>query len=182
MAQKHRNRLWKLAVMIAAAGLVAEASRLMTGGATPPLRSPRGIVDDPLSPETHRRSDILAGGTLAVSGGKSQTAHWRRIDQSQYVGAKRCAKCHRAYYDGWKQTAHNKMIRPAITTGPRRTVLADFSQPSPYRHFDLKDVKWVIGHRWKQRYIGEVNGKEVVFPAQWSIKEKKWQPYHGKTD
>ena len=40
----------------------------------------------------------------------------------------------------------------------------------------------MIGHRWKQRFIGEVNGQEVVFPAQWSIKEKKWQPYAGRGD
>jgi len=74
------------------------------------------------------------------------------------------------------------MIRPAITSGPERTVLADFSKSSPYRHFELKDVKWVIGHRWKQRYIGEVNGEEVVFPVQWSIQKKKWQPYRGRND
>jgi hypothetical protein len=27
-----------------------------------------------------------------------------------------------------------------------------------------------------------MNGQEVVYPAQWSIKEKKWQPYGGKSD
>jgi hypothetical protein len=99
---------------------------------------------------------------------------WRRIDQTQFVGSKKCAECHQAHYDGWKDSAHNKMIRPAIADGPDRTIAADFSIKSPYRSFELKDVKWVIGHRWKQRYIGEVNGKEVVFPAQWSIQTKQW--------
>ena len=107
---------------------------------------------------------------------------WRRIDPKPYVGSKTCAECHRAHYDGWKDSAHNKMIRPAIADGPRRTILADFDQTSPDRNFELKDVKWVIGHRWKQRYIGEVDGKEVVFPAQWSVKEKKWQAYQGRGD
>jgi predicted CXXCH cytochrome family protein len=74
------------------------------------------------------------------------------------------------------------MIRPPIAEGPKKTIFADFSSDSPYRTFTLKDVKWVIGHRWKQRFIGEVNGKEVVFPAQWSIKEKKWQPYTARDD
>jgi predicted CXXCH cytochrome family protein len=109
-------------------------------------------------------------------------AAWPHIDQSQYVGSKKCAECHQSYFDGWKDTAHNKMIRAPRVDGPDRTVLADFDQPSPVRTFGLKDVKWVIGSRWKQRFIGEVDGKEVVFPAQWSVKNKKWQPYDGKSD
>lgn len=113
---------------------------------------------------------------------KPSAPKWRRIDQTQYVGSKKCAECHRSHYNGWHGSAHNKMIRPAIAKGPQRTIAADFTVNSPYRTFKVKDVKWVIGHRWKQRYIGEVNGKEVVFPAQWSIKEKKWQPYRGRGD
>ncbi len=104
------------------------------------------------------------------------------LDQSQYIGSQKCADCHQTYYDSWKDSAHNKMIRPAIAEGPNKTILADFSKPSPFRPFELKDVKWVIGHRWKQRFIGVVDGQEVVFPAQWSIKDKKWQSYAGKTD
>ncbi len=107
---------------------------------------------------------------------------WPHVDQTQYVGSVKCAECHKAYYDGWKDTAHNKMIRKPVADGPDRTILADFSQPSSHRHFELKDVKWVIGSRWKQRFIGEVDGQEVVFPAQWSVKDQKWQPYEGKSD
>ncbi len=106
----------------------------------------------------------------------------RGADLTQYVGAKRCAECHASHYDGWKDTAHNKMIRPPTTEGPNRTVLADFSQPSEHRAFELKDVKWVIGSRWKQRFIGEVDGRDVVFPSQWSVRDKKWMPYTAKTD
>jgi predicted CXXCH cytochrome family protein len=126
----------------------------------------------------------LAGAALThrVLSDEPKLSPWPHLDQSQYVGSPRCAQCHPAHYDGWKDTAHNKMIRPPITDGPNRTVLADFSQPSPARQFELKDVKWVIGHRWKQRFIGVVNGQEVVYPAQWSIKDKKWQPYEGKSD
>ena len=104
------------------------------------------------------------------------------LDQSQYIGSQKCEACHKSYFDSWKVSAHNKMIRPAIFEGPDRTVVADFSKPSEFRPFEMKDVKWVIGHRWKQRFIGVVNGEEVVFPAQWSIKDKKWQAYGGKAD
>lgn len=107
---------------------------------------------------------------------------WPHIDQSQYVGSIKCAECHREYFDDWKRSAHNKMIRPPIATGPDKTILADFSKPDPNRPFELKDVKWVIGHRWKQRFIGVVNGQEVAFPSQWSIAAGKWQPYTAKND
>jgi hypothetical protein len=79
---------------------------------------------------------------------------WPHIDQTEYVGSVKCAECHKTYYDSWKDTAHNKMIRRPVAQGPDRTVLAHFSQPSSVRSFELKDVKWVIGHRWKQRFIG----------------------------
>lgn len=102
--------------------------------------------------------------------------------KGDFVGAKKCAECHQAHVDGWMNTAHNKMIRRPTTDGPHPTVLADFSIPSEHRKFELKDVRWVIGSRWKQRFIGEVDGKEVVFPAQWSVKDKKWMPYTAKTD
>jgi predicted CXXCH cytochrome family protein len=111
-----------------------------------------------------------------------EPAQWPHIDQRQYAGSVRCAECHKGHYDSWKDSAHNKMVRRPIPAGPDRTVLADFDLASPYRHFELKDVKWVIGHRWKQRFIGEVNGLEVVFPAQWSVRERKWQPYTGRSD
>ncbi len=113
---------------------------------------------------------------------EAKDVKWPRIDQAEYAGSAKCAECHMSYYDGWKDTAHNKMIRKPIADGPNRTILADFTQRSDDRKFELKDVKWVIGHRWKQRFVGEVNGQEVVYPAQWSIKEKKWQPYEGKSD
>lgn len=111
-----------------------------------------------------------------------QTASLPRIDQSQYAGSKTCESCHAGYYESWKDSAHNKMIRPAVFEGADQTVVADFSKPDPNRPFERKDVKWVIGHRWKQRFIGVVDGQEVVFPGQWSIKEAKWLPYTGKAD
>ena len=104
------------------------------------------------------------------------------IDRSQYVGSKKCGECHAAHLTGWSETAHTKMIRPPVVDGPKATVLADFTIPSEHRKFELKDVKWVIGSRWKQRFIGEVDGKDVVFPTQWSVKDKKWMPYTAKSD
>lgn len=126
---------------------------------------------------------LLVGGALGrIHASAAEEPELPRIDQKAYAGSKRCAECHQVHYAGWKSSAHNKMIRPAIFTGPNKTVVADFKTPSPNRPFEAKDVKWVIGHRWKQRFIGVVNGQEVVFPGQWSIKEAKWQPYTAKSD
>ena len=104
------------------------------------------------------------------------------LDQSQYLGSDKCAAYHKSHSESWQNSGHNKMIRAVIADGPNKNVLADFSKPDANRPFELRDVKWVIGHRWKQRFIGVVNGQEVVFPAQWSIKDKKWQAYTAKSD
>jgi len=120
--------------------------------------------------------------SIAAHGEEPKPAPWRHIDQSQYVGAVKCSECHLSHYDGWKDTAHNKMIRVPVAEGPNKNILADFAIASEHRQFELKDVKWVVGSRWKQRFIGDVDGKEVVYPAQWSVKDKKWQAYEGKTD
>lgn len=171
-----------LLVLIATAiagGWSRKVSSGLVRGAGEPGREGRAVRQES---SVENRTGFHVASTSDSQPAISHGSKWRRIDQTQYVGSQKCATCHRTHFDGWKATAHNKMIRPAIAKGPHRTVLADFSQPSQYRDFELKDVKWVIGHRWKQRFIGEVNGNEVVFPAQWSIKEKKWQPYHGKTD
>src|SRR3569833_2201092 len=71
----------------------------------------------------------------------AETPPLPRIAQSQYAGSKRCAECHQMHYDGWKSSAHNKMIRPAIFEGPNKTVVADFNTPSPNRPFEAKDVR-----------------------------------------
>ena len=62
---------------------------------------------------------------------------WPRIDQSQYAGSAKCAECHQTYYDGWKDSAHNKMIRAPKTEGAGRTIFADFSKESPHRKFEV---------------------------------------------
>lgn len=131
------------------------------------------------------RRFVFVGATfvfLITAFGYSKDDALPQIDQKHYVGSEKCAACHQSYYDSWKDSPHNKMIRPVVLAGAGKTILADFSKPDPNRPFELKDVKWVIGHRWKQRFIGVVNGEEVVFPAQWSIQERKWQAYTGKSD
>ena len=69
---------------------------------------------------------LINAGTLFTDRGRGEepkAEKWPRIDQTQYVGSKKCAECHQTHYDGWKDTAHNKMIRPPIDrrAGPNRS-------------------------------------------------------------
>src|SRR5262249_42395734 len=50
-----------------------------------------------------------------------------KIDPSQFVGAEKCATCHKSYFDGWKTTLHSKMVQPAVAEGPGKTILGDFT-------------------------------------------------------
>ena len=77
------------------------------------------------------------------------------LDQSQYIGSQKCEACHKSYFDSWKVSAHNKMIRPAIFEGPDRTVVADFSKPSEFRPFEMKDVMNITSTLWLEiLYLG----------------------------
>jgi predicted CXXCH cytochrome family protein len=57
-------------------------------------------------------------------------------------------------------------------------VLGDFLHPDPLRTFDLKDVAFVYGSRWKQRYFTKRGDDYYVLPVQWDIQQKKWLPFH----
>ncbi|MFO1460301.1 MAG: hypothetical protein U1G08_12940 [Verrucomicrobiota bacterium] len=123
----------------------------------------------------------LASRLLAEDPAPLDPDHPPRMNPADYVGAERCATCHADHAAGWQTTRHRRMVRRPVTEGPDRTVLGDFSIAST-NHPDLKEVRWVIGSRWKQRYLVEVNGEEVVFNGQWNIQEQKWQPYTARQD
>lgn len=141
---------------------------------------------DPIdtTPVATASEDTASKQTASEDSADDQTMspEWRRIDQSRYVGSARCQECHEEHYADWKETLHTKMVQPAISDGPNKTVVADFDQASPHRTFELEDVKEVIGSRWKQRYIGEIDGREVVLPAQWSVRDQVWGKYGGSSD
>jgi len=57
-------------------------------------------------------------------------------------------------------------------------VLGDFKHPDPNRTFNLDQVAFVYGSRWKQRYFAKKGLGYYPLPAQWDIKNGKWLPYH----
>lgn len=56
-------------------------------------------------------------------------------------------------------------------------VLGDFSRPNPLVRFDIADVAFVYGSKWKQRYFTKIGDDYFVFPAQWDVQNKTWRAY-----
>ncbi len=54
-------------------------------------------------------------------------------------------------YAGWKQTRMANVVRDPKAHPD--AVLGDFTHPDPRRTFDLEQVAFVYGSRWKQRYF-----------------------------
>jgi predicted CXXCH cytochrome family protein len=57
-------------------------------------------------------------------------------------------------------------------------VLGDFAHPDPARNFDIGDVAFVYGSRWKQRYFTKRGDDYFVEPWQWDVKKGRWLPFH----
>jgi len=95
---------------------------------------------------------------------------------SHYVGSASCKRCHAAVYAGWKQTRMSNVVRD-----PKEypeAVLADFTHADPLVTFQLKDVAFVYGSRWKQRFFTKIGDDYYAEPAQWDVAKKRWLPYH----
>ena len=57
-------------------------------------------------------------------------------------------------------------------------VLGDFTHADPLVTFNLKDVAFTYGSRWKQRYFTKIGDDYFVEPAQWDVQKSRWLPFH----
>jgi predicted CXXCH cytochrome family protein len=92
-----------------------------------------------------------------------------------FVGSDACRDCHAAIYDRWKDTLMANILVD-INERPD-AVLGDFSQPNPLVTFDLADVAFTYGSKWKQRYFTRRGTDYFVFPAQWDVMNNMWRRY-----
>jgi predicted CXXCH cytochrome family protein len=98
------------------------------------------------------------------------------VPGAKYVGSKSCEGCHQAAYAGWSKTPMANVVRdPKVHP---EAVLADFATPNPLVKFDLGQVAFVYGSRWKQRFFTKVGDDYFVQPAQWDVQKKVWLPFH----
>ncbi|MFN8058566.1 MAG: cytochrome c3 family protein [Vicinamibacterales bacterium] len=56
-------------------------------------------------------------------------------------------------------------------------ILPDLSKPDPLVTFAARDIAFVYGSRWKQRYFTRVGNDYYPLPAQWDVANKVWRPY-----
>jgi len=92
-----------------------------------------------------------------------------------YVGVNVCKGCHPTIYDTWKETLHNKMLRPA-TFGPNGTVVGNFSTLTTELGISytwgidriLRGDGMVVGFGENvQRYIVQEGGDWILLPIEW---------------
>ena len=114
----------------------------------------------------------------------SETSYRQTYTQKpkNYVGSKKCSKCHLQHCQGWETTLHSKMEQDVIPKGPDKTVKGDFSSDDPVLTFKLEDADIVVGSRFKQRYSRKIGDDWYMLPAQWNVETKKWAKYHPKND
>jgi len=111
----------------------------------------------------------MAGDPIAADQAKAVLA-------AHYVGSQACQSCHQDQYARWSKTRMANVV-----TDPHvhpEVVIPDFSQPDPLVKFTVKDVDFVYGSKWKQRYFHKVGDDYFPYPVQWDITNKKWLAYH----
>ncbi|HZC17219.1 MAG TPA: c-type cytochrome, partial [Caulobacteraceae bacterium] len=95
---------------------------------------------------------------------------------AHYVGSQACQSCHQDIYARWSKTKMANVVRdPRVHP---QAVVADFSKPNPLVTFTIKDVDFVYGSGWKQRFFHKVGATYIPYPAQWDIINKTWSKYH----
>jgi predicted CXXCH cytochrome family protein len=127
--------------------------------------------------------------------------------QPSYVGAAGCGLCHKAIYEKWRDTLHNKSQQEVtITNDP---VVVNWSgtvklkagkipevsielreTPDGVHHvtlIDAKDpskkvtypvVRTYGGWGWKQRYQVKLGDSHYILPIQWNQATSRWVPYN----
>ncbi len=157
-------RLWgyERGLLVALLTAVVALLAVLTFAAPSKARSEAAA---PKLPSGHSALQSAQGGS---GPGPSPSAH--------YVGSKACASCHQDQYARWSKTRMaNVVTDPSVHP---EMVVADFKTPNPLVTFSLKDVAFVYGSGWKQRFFHKAGSTYVPFPAQWDITNKKWLAYH----
>jgi predicted CXXCH cytochrome family protein len=92
-----------------------------------------------------------------------------------YVGSLTCRRCHADTYERWSKTKMaNVVTDPAVNSG---VIIPDLSRPDPLLTFTIKDIAFVYGSKWKQRYFKKVGNDYFPLPAQWDVANRVWRPY-----
>ena len=116
------------------------------------------------------------------------------MSKAQFVGSERCGGCHVDEYRTWKDTYHNKMVRP-VRDGLLKDALDNWAKDAKGNAGPTKanvtgapaqlgDVVYVIGSKWKQRYLvkNPNTGNHQFLDKQWNRVSNAWEGYGQKND
>jgi len=111
----------------------------------------------------------------------------------EFAGSEACKKCHAEEFKSWKGTFHSKIVQPKKTgilkdavakwgtdgKGAGPTVSNVTGTPAK-----LDDVQYVVGSRWKQRYLvkNEQTGNLQFLNRQFNRLSGEWENYGNKND
>ncbi len=97
------------------------------------------------------------------------------VAQATYVGSEQCKTCHPATYERWSKTRMANVVRdPKVHP---EAMLGDLSKPDPAVNFQLSDIAWIYGSKWKQRYFTKRGDDYYPLGAQWDVAKQIWRPY-----
>lgn len=129
---------------------------------------------------------VLCGLALAVGSRPALAQDGGPV--ADYEGAEDCASCHRDLTQNHTSSRHALALRkvgadPSVIQADfaagetERTVT--FPNETAARPFKASDVAFIIGSgRYVERYVYQIErNKYAIFPAEWNVAEKKWQPY-----
>ncbi|MEG1968711.1 MAG: multiheme c-type cytochrome [Burkholderiaceae bacterium] len=141
------------------------------------------------------KSRVLGAAlALAVAGGLTGCTTDSPMGSAQFVGSDKCGTCHTQEFASWKDTYHNKMVRPT-REGMLKDALDGWAKdakgnagptkgnvdgkPYPY-----DDVVMVVGSKWKQRYLvkNAATGNHQFLDKQWNRYLKIWEGYGNNND
>lgn len=112
---------------------------------------------------------------------------------ASFVGSAACQGCHAEAFVSWQDSWHSKIVRPKKGAILREAVekwATDGSSAGPTignvtgQSFTLEDVQYVVGSRWKQRYLvkNEQTGNLQFMNMQFNRSIGKWEKYGQKND
>lgn len=113
--------------------------------------------------------------------------------EAQFVGSEKCAGCHQQAFNTWKQSYHARMVLPreeGLLKDAGDQWSSDGKNQGPAKGnvdgkpYSMKDVVYVIGTRWKQRYLvpNAETGNHQFLDKQWNRFTKQWEPYGQRND
>ena len=97
------------------------------------------------------------------------------LHAADYAGSAACKTCHAETYDRWSRTRMANVVRDPVQHPD--AIIPDFSKPDPLLTFTVKDIAFVYGSKWKQRYFTKIGNDYFPLPAQWDVQNHVWRPY-----